>query len=70
MSGFIAPNLMAIRLGGQGDLTGSDAIVWTNTRANAYTPSPVLFDGQLYVLTDSGVLTNFDGRSHMVNATT
>ena len=37
MSGFIAPNLMAIRLGGQGDLTGSDAIVWTNTRANAYT---------------------------------
>ncbi|MEE8129200.1 MAG: PQQ-binding-like beta-propeller repeat protein [Vicinamibacterales bacterium] len=66
MSGFIAPNLMAIRLGGQGDLTGSDAIVWTNTRANAYTPSPVLFDGQLYVLTDSGVLTNFDATTgHM-----
>ena len=67
MSGFIAPNLMAIRLGGQGDLTGSDAVVWTNKQANSYTPSPVLFDGQLYVLTDSGVLTNFDattGRVH------
>ena len=45
MSGFIAPNLMAIRLGEQGDLTGSDAIVWTNKQANSYTPSPVLFDG-------------------------
>ena len=27
MSGFIAPNLTAIRLGGQGDLTDTDAIV-------------------------------------------
>ena len=60
MSGFMAPNLMAIRLDGLGDLTGTDAIVWSNKQANAYTPSPVLFDNQLYVLTDSGVLTNFN----------
>ena len=60
MSGFIAPNLMAIRLGGQGELTGSDAVAWENTRANSYTPSPVLHEQQLYVLTDSGILTNFD----------
>ena len=60
MSGFIAPNLMAIRLGEQGDLTGSDAVVWENTRANSYTPSPVLHEQQLYVLTDSGILTNLD----------
>ena len=46
MSGFIAPNLMAIRLGGRGDLTNTDAIVWSNKQANAYTPSPVLFDNQ------------------------
>ena len=67
MSGFIAPNLMAIRLGGQGDLTGSDAVVWTNKQANSYTPSPVLFDGQLYVLTDRGVLTNFDATTGHVH---
>ena len=67
MSGFIAPNLMAIRLGGQGDLTGSDAVVWANKQANSYTPSPVLFDGQLYVLTDSGVLTNFDATTGHVH---
>ena len=56
----MAPNLMAIRLDGLGDLTGTDAIVWSNKQANAYTPSPVLFDNQLYVLTDNGVLTNFN----------
>ena len=67
MSGFIAPNLMAIRLGGQGDLTNTDAIVWSNRQANAYTPSPVLFDGQLYVLTDGGVLTNFDATTGEVH---
>jgi outer membrane protein assembly factor BamB len=63
MSGFMAPNLMAIRLGGLGDLTGTDAIVWSNKQANAYTPSPVLFDNQLYVLTDNGILTNFNART-------
>jgi len=60
MSGFIAPNLMAIRLGGQGDLTNSDAVVWNNKQSNSYTPSPVLSGDHLYVLTDSGILTNFD----------
>ena len=67
MSGFIAPKLMAIRLGGLGDLTGTDAIVWSNTQANAYTPSPVLFDNQLYVLTDNGILTNFNATTGEVH---
>src|SRR5262249_3896033 len=31
MSGFRDPKLMAIRLGREGDLTGSDAISWTQT---------------------------------------
>ena len=67
MSGFIAPNLMAIRLGGHGDLADTDAIAWSNKRANAYTPSPVLFDNQLYVLTDGGVLTNFNATTGEVH---
>ena len=60
MSGFIGPNLMAVRLGGRGDLTGSDHIVWGNRQATSYTPSPILHENQLYVLTDGGVLTNFN----------
>ena len=38
MSGFRNPNLMAIRLGREGDLTGTDAILWQNQRGNSYTP--------------------------------
>jgi outer membrane protein assembly factor BamB len=60
MSGFRNPNLMAIRLGREGDLTGTDAIVWQNQRGNSYTASPVLYDGKLYVLTDTGMLSCFD----------
>ena len=32
MSGYRDPKLMAIKLGRKGDLTGSDAIVWSHTR--------------------------------------
>ena len=60
MSGFRNPNLLAIKLGRDGDLTGTDAIAWTNQRGNSYTPSPVLADGKLYMLTDSGMLSCVD----------
>lgn len=63
MSGYVNPNLLAIRLGREGDLTGTDAIVWTNQRGNSYTPSPVLADGKLYMLTDSGMLSCLDART-------
>jgi outer membrane protein assembly factor BamB len=67
MSGFRDPNLMAIRLGREGDLTGTDAIIWENQRGNSYSASPVLHDGILYVLTDTGMLSAFDaatGKAH------
>jgi outer membrane protein assembly factor BamB len=60
MSGYRNPNLLAIRLGGTGDLTGTDAIVWTTTRGLAYTATPVLHDGKLYVLTDTAQLSCFN----------
>jgi outer membrane protein assembly factor BamB len=60
MSGHREPNLLAIRLGPQGDLTGTDAIVWTNNRGNSYTAAPVLHDNKLYFITDSGMLSCFD----------
>jgi outer membrane protein assembly factor BamB len=63
MSGFRDPNLMAIRLGRDGDLTGTDAIVWQNQRGNSYSASPVLHDGTLYVLTDTGMLSAFDAKT-------
>lgn len=57
MSGFRDPNLLAIRLGRKGDLTGTDAVAWTNQRGNSYTPSPILHEGRLYFLSDNGRLT-------------
>lgn len=60
MSGHRDPKLMAIKLGKQGDLTGSDSIVWSHTRGLAYTASPVLHDNKLYVVTDNGMISAFN----------
>lgn len=60
MSGHRDPRLMAIKLGKEGDLSGSDSIVWTQTRGLAYTTSPVLHDNKLYVVTDSGMINAFN----------
>ena len=63
MSGHREPNLLAIQLGKEGDLTGTDAVLWTNNRGNAYTGSPVLHDGKLYFVTDSGLISCLDART-------
>jgi outer membrane protein assembly factor BamB len=60
MSGYRDPNLMAIRMGRTGDLTGTDAVVWSTTRGLSYTASPVLHENRLYVLTDQGMLSCFN----------
>ncbi len=58
LTGWREANLLAIKLGGEGDLTGNpDYVRWTNDRGNSYTPSPVLQDGILYMLTDNGMLS-------------
>jgi outer membrane protein assembly factor BamB len=63
MTGHREPKLMAIKLGKEGDLTGTDAVLWSETRGLSYTPSPVLFDGKLYALTDNGMLSCFDAKT-------
>ena len=63
MTGYRNPNLMAIRLGREGDLTGTDAVVWSQTRGNAYTASPVINDNKLYVLTDNGMVSCYNART-------
>ena len=61
MTGYRDPNLLAIRLGGSGDITGDSKFVkWTNDRGNAYSASPVLHDGILHFVTDRGLVSAFD----------
>lgn len=59
MSGHTLKMLMAIPLGQTGKLTAA-ALAWSTARGASYTPSPLLHENRLYVLTDSGLLSNFN----------
>ncbi|MFN7876178.1 MAG: PQQ-binding-like beta-propeller repeat protein [Pirellula sp.] len=56
------PELMAVRLGGRGDVTGSH-IAWRRDRSAPSTPTPVLVDGLLYTVSDKGIATCLDART-------
>ena len=60
MSGHTIKLLMAIRLGRTGVLTGTNAIAWSTARGVSYTPSPLLHDGRLYIVSDAGLVSCFD----------
>ena len=64
-TGFQQPTLMAVRVGGTGDVTQSH-VAWTMTRQAPYTPSPVLVDDALYVVSDIGILTCLDAMTGTV----
>lgn len=63
MTGHRDPKLMALKLGKEGDLTGTDSILWSHTRGLSYTASPVLHEGKFYALTDNGMLSCFDAQT-------
>ena len=64
-SGFRGNNLKAIRLeGASGDITGTPSIVWSLDRDTPYVPSPLLYDGILYILkSNNGILSAFDAKT-------
>ncbi|HEU4387993.1 MAG TPA: PQQ-binding-like beta-propeller repeat protein [Blastocatellia bacterium] len=51
--------LLAIRLGGKGDMTQA-SIRWKYQRPVPQVPSTVLYQGVLYMVNDSGILLSFD----------
>jgi outer membrane protein assembly factor BamB len=60
-SGFKGSALQAIKLGRTGDLTGTDAILWSHDKNTPYVPSPLLVDNFLYVVTgNNAVLSCFE----------
>ncbi len=64
-SGFRGNSLKAIRLAdAKGDITGTPAVVWTLDRDTPYVPSPLVYDGLLYVLKgNTGILSVFDAKT-------
>lgn len=64
ISGFRGAALLAIRLGGSGDLTGTDSILWRHGKNTPYVPSPLLYDGKLYFFSgNNGMLSCFEAKS-------
>ena len=65
MSGYRGNQLYAVDLSkARGDITGTDAIVWSLDRDTPYVPSPVLHEGILYFTkSNSGVLSAHDAIS-------
>jgi outer membrane protein assembly factor BamB len=51
--------LLAIKLGGQGDMTAT-AIRWRYQKPVPQVPSTLLYQGTLFMVNDSGILTSFD----------
>lgn len=56
------PELMAVRLGGQGDVTQSN-IVWRSARGAPSTPTPLLIGSELYFVSDNGVASCIDAKT-------
>jgi outer membrane protein assembly factor BamB len=66
-SGFKGNALLAVKLGREGDLTGTDSILWTREKATPYVPSPVLTGDTLYLFSgNQGILSAFDAASGKV----
>lgn len=62
-------SLFAIRPGAAGDIslpkgeTSNAHVVWSQPRAGTYLPSPVAYEGGIYTLTETGILSRFDAKT-------
>ena len=56
------PELIAVRLGGHGDVTDSH-IAWRNKRGAPSTPSPLLVGEELYVVSDKGIASCLNAKT-------
>jgi outer membrane protein assembly factor BamB len=61
-SGRAGPTF-AIRPGGKGDVTDTH-VAWSSPRGSPFVPSPILYQGQLYMVNDmASIATSFDAAS-------
>lgn len=58
-TGFMKPQIWAIRLGGSGDVSQSQ-VVWKFEKQVPANPSPILVEKRIYMVSDRGVLTCLD----------
>ncbi|MDZ4796980.1 MAG: PQQ-binding-like beta-propeller repeat protein [Bryobacteraceae bacterium] len=69
INGGTSKPVAAIKPGASGDLTTpegaklNDFVVWLQPKAGTYMPTELAYDGGLYVLTHTGILTRFDAKT-------
>lgn len=61
LTGYDAPTLMAVRVDGTGDVTGTH-VAWTIKKA-AHTPSLLLVGDELYMVSDGGIASCLDAKT-------
>jgi outer membrane protein assembly factor BamB len=55
-------SLLAVRHGGRGDLTATN-VVWSLQKFLPNVPSPLYYEGVLYIVKDGGILTSLDSQT-------
>lgn len=68
-TGFGKPELLAIRVDGEGDITDSDKIAWREEKRIPAKPSPLLVGDELFVISDGGIGTCFDAATGTIHWT-
>jgi outer membrane protein assembly factor BamB len=64
ISGFRGNSLQAIRYDRTGDLTDTDAVVWSIKKATPYVPSPLLYDDLLYFFSNNNnILSCYEAKT-------
>ena len=63
--GYPEKELLCIRADGHGDVSDSK-VVWSESQAITYVPSPVAHNGRLYVVNDKGIASCYDSKSGTV----
>ncbi len=58
-TGYFTPELTAIQVDGSGDVTDSK-ILWKGKKGIPENPSPLLFEGDVYIVSDDGVASRYD----------
>ncbi|MCH8829381.1 MAG: PQQ-binding-like beta-propeller repeat protein [Planctomycetes bacterium] len=61
-TGFMAPQIWALRPGGQGNVTDTH-VAWRVKKQVPLNASPVLVGGELYMVSDKGILTCLDAKT-------
>ena len=56
-AGFPDKRVIAVKLGGSDDLTGTDSIAWKYNKGTGYMPSPILYGDYLYLISSKGIMT-------------